>query len=128
MHIHFLFSFFIRCFLYLHFKCYPLSWFPLRKPPIPSPSPCSQTYPLPLPCPGIPLQWSIEPSQDQGPLLQLTTDKVILCYICSWSHGSLHVYSLFVSLVPRSCGGTSWFILLFLLWGCKPLQLLMAFL
>jgi hypothetical protein len=23
-------------FLYLHFKCYPLSWFPLQKPPIPS--------------------------------------------------------------------------------------------
>jgi len=30
------------------------------------------------------------------------SDKVILCYICSWSHGSLHVYSLLGSLVPRS--------------------------
>ena len=27
---------FIRYFLYLHFKYYPLSWFPLWKPPIPS--------------------------------------------------------------------------------------------
>jgi hypothetical protein len=29
-------------FIYLHFKCYPLSWFPLLKCPIPShpPSPC----------------------------------------------------------------------------------------
>jgi hypothetical protein len=26
--------FFIRYFLYLHFKCYPLSYFPLRKSPI----------------------------------------------------------------------------------------------
>ena len=24
-----IFAFFIRYFLYLHFKCYPLSWFPL---------------------------------------------------------------------------------------------------
>jgi hypothetical protein len=27
---------FIRYFLYLHFKCYPLSWFPLWKPPLSS--------------------------------------------------------------------------------------------
>jgi hypothetical protein len=30
----FSFFFFIRYFLYLHFKCYLLSWFPLWKPPI----------------------------------------------------------------------------------------------
>jgi hypothetical protein len=29
-----------------------------------------------------------------------------------------------IGLVPGSYGGTGWFILLFLLWGCKPLQLL----
>jgi hypothetical protein len=35
------FLFFIKYFIYLHFKCYPLSrWFPLWKPPISSPSPC----------------------------------------------------------------------------------------
>ena len=28
--------FFIRYFLHLHFVCYPLSWFTLQKPPIPS--------------------------------------------------------------------------------------------
>jgi hypothetical protein len=22
----------------------------------------------------------------------LMTDKAIICYICSWSHGTLHVY------------------------------------
>ena len=31
--------FFIRYFLYLHFKCYPLSWFPLWKPLVPFPLP-----------------------------------------------------------------------------------------
>jgi hypothetical protein len=33
------------------------------------------------------------PSQDQGPLLPLMSNKAILYCICSWSHGSLHVYS-----------------------------------
>jgi hypothetical protein len=36
----------------------------------------------------------------------LMTDLAILCYICSWSHGSLQVYSLVGSLVPGSSGGT----------------------
>jgi hypothetical protein len=31
--------FLIRYFLYLYFKCYPLSWFPLRKTPYPLPTP-----------------------------------------------------------------------------------------
>ena len=56
----------IRYFLYLHFKCYLLSWFPLQKAPIRSPSPCSPTHPLLLPCPGISLYWGIKPSQDQA--------------------------------------------------------------
>jgi hypothetical protein len=47
-----------------------------------------------------------EPSQDQGPLLPLMLDKAILCYICCWSHGSLHVYSLVGGLVLGSSGGT----------------------
>ena len=44
--------------------------------------PCSPTYPLLLPCLGIPLHWGIEPSQDQGPLLPLMSNKAIFCYIC----------------------------------------------
>jgi hypothetical protein len=44
----------------------------------------------------------------------------ILCYICGWSHGSLHVYSLVGGFVPGNSGGTGWFILLFFLWGCSP--------
>jgi hypothetical protein len=30
----------------------------------------------------------------------------ILCYICGWSHGSLHVYCLVGNLVPESSGGS----------------------
>jgi hypothetical protein len=56
------------------------------------------------------------------------SNKAILCYICNWSHGSLHGYSLVSGLVPGSSEGTGWFILLFFLWGCKLLQLLWSFL
>jgi len=81
--------------MYLHFKGYPLSQFS----PLPSPSSLllwrfsPTTHPLPPHCPSIPLHWSIDPSQDQRPSLPLMPDKAILCYICSWSHGLIHVYS-----------------------------------
>jgi hypothetical protein len=109
---------FIRYFLYLHFKCYPLSWFPLWKPPIPSPHPLpSPTHPLPPHCPSIPLHWGHGAFTGPGPLLPLMTGKAILCYICGWSHGSLHVYSLVGGLVSGSSGGSGWFISdLFLKW------------
>jgi hypothetical protein len=41
-----------------------------------------------------------------------------------WNHGSLRVFSLVGGLVPGSSGDTGWFILLLLLWCCRPLQLL----
>jgi hypothetical protein len=88
---------------------------------------CSPTHSLLLPDPGINLHWGTDPSPDQGPLLPLMT-KAILSYICSWSHGSLHVCSLVGGLVPGSSRGTGWFLLLFVLWNCKPLQLLGSFL
>jgi hypothetical protein len=47
----------------------------------------------------------IELSQDQKPLLPLMSNKAIFCYKCSWSHGSLHMYSLVGSLIPGSFGG-----------------------
>jgi hypothetical protein len=105
----FFISFFkIRYFLYLHFTCYPLSW---SVPTLYSlPSTCfyeavpPPTHPFLPPCPGIPLQWDIGPSQDQGPRLPLMPDKAILCYICRWSSGSLHVSSLVGGLVPRNSG------------------------
>jgi hypothetical protein len=52
-------------------------------------------------------------------------DKAILCYIYGWSPGSLHVYSLVGGLNPGSSG---WLMLLFFLWGSKPLRLLQSFL
>ena len=39
--------------------------------------------------------------------LPLMSDKAILCYICIWSLGSLHVYSLVGGLVPGSSGESS---------------------
>jgi hypothetical protein len=90
--------FLIGYFIYLHFKCYLPSRFPLHKPPIPSPFPCfyegapSSTCPLLPPHPYISLCWGIKLSQDQGLPLPLIADKAILCYTRSWSHGSLYVY------------------------------------
>jgi len=51
------------------------------------------------------LHWGNEPSQDQGLFLLLMLDNAILCYICGWSHVSLHVYLLVGGLVPGSSGG-----------------------
>jgi hypothetical protein len=59
---------------------------------------------------------------DQGPLLPLMSNKDIFCYNFSWSYGSLRVYSLVGGLASGNSGGTSWFILLFLLWVCKLLR------
>jgi len=79
-----------------------LSPFPVSPPEPLSPTPPSPyfyedapppIYPRPLHGPGIPLYWGIEPSEDQGPLLPLMPNNAVLCYICRWSHGSLHVYS-----------------------------------
>jgi hypothetical protein len=80
--------------------------------------------------PCILLHCGIHLSQDQGFFLSLMPDKAILCYIYSWNHVSLYVYSLFGSLAPwRSGGGGSgWLILLFFLWGCRPLKSLQFFL
>jgi hypothetical protein len=81
----------------------------------------SPTY-LPLPHhPSNPLHWNTKPSQDQRPFLPLMSDKAILWYICSWSHGFLHVYSLIGGLVPRNPGssGNTVLLKLFFLWGWK---------
>jgi hypothetical protein len=39
------FKIFIRYFLHLHFKCYPLSWFPSEKPLLLSPPLCPAYQP-----------------------------------------------------------------------------------
>jgi hypothetical protein len=51
------------------------------------------------------LLWGIKPPQDQPPPLPLMPDKTVLCYLCSRSHGSGHVYSLLGGLVPGSSEG-----------------------
>ena len=50
-----LYFFLIRYFLYLHFKCYPLSKLCLQKSPIHSPLLLLPNSPTPIPSPGIPL-------------------------------------------------------------------------
>jgi hypothetical protein len=105
-----IFWFFIfRYFLYLHFKCYLHSWFPLWKLPIPY-SLLLLTNLLTL----TSLSWhsptlGIKPSQGQGLPFPLMSEKAILCFICSWSHGSLHLYSLVGGLVP-GCSGGYWLV------------------
>jgi len=76
---------------------------------------------------GISLHWGIELSQNQGPFLPLMPDKTILCYICSWSHGSPHEYSLVGGLVSGSSGVSGWLIMLFFLWVANPFSFFSPF-
>jgi len=78
--------------------------------------PYPSTHPFPPPCPDIPLHWWVETWQGQGLLLPLVPNKAILYYICSWSHGFVHVYSLDGGLVPESTG----WLILFFLWVVNP--------
>ena len=75
---------------------------------------------------SIPLCWGIQPPLEQGPPLPLLSGKVILCYICIWSHGSLPVYSVVGGLYSgrTGCSGQP---MLFYQWGCDPALLLHSF-
>jgi hypothetical protein len=110
--------------LYIPFKFYPLPhpYVSMRVLPHPLPHPLS--HPLLPQCPSITLHWGIKPSQDKGATLPLMPDMAILCFIFSWSHRSLHVYSLLGGLFLGTFGASGWLILLFFLWGCKPVLLL----
>ena len=84
--------------------------YPIHPPPV-SEGASPPTQPLPLHSLSILLCWGIKPPQDQGPPLPLIPAKAILCYMCNWSHESLHVYCLVGGLVPGSSGGgVFWFI------------------
>ena len=88
------------------------------------PPPAPPNHPLPPTHPQFLYTGaSINPSQDQGPLLPVMHDKAILCYMCSWSH----VYSFVDGLVPGSSRGSGWLILMFFLWGCKYLHFFSPF-
>ena len=98
----------------------PQALYLLLPPPATEGSP-QPAYPLLPQCPSIPLCWIIKLPQDQGAPFPVMPAKPILCYISSWSHGFLYVYSLVGGLVPVSFGGSGWLILEFFLWYCKPL-------
>jgi hypothetical protein len=130
-HLLLFFPIFIRYFLYLHFKCYPLSWFPLWK------------FPIPFPLPLLLWGWSLHQStQSRFPILafpytgasSLHKTKSLSSHWCptrpsstTYSDGDMGS-SLVGGLVPGSSGESGWLILLFLLWSYKPLQLLQSFL
>lgn len=68
-----------------HLTLPPVSMIVFLHPPIES---------LPIPCHNIPLYWSIETSLPQVLFFpRCPPYKAILCYICSQSHGLIHVYS-----------------------------------
>ena len=117
--IHFL----LDNFIYFPFKYYPLSWFPLWNhhsiPPLPD---FRRVLPHPPNYSCLPVL-----AKEQGPLLALISYKTILCYLCSWSLGSLHVCSLvggwfnsWEQWVYVCVGVSGWLILLFFLWVVKP--------
>ena len=69
---------------------------PLSHPPLA----CSLTHLLLLPCPGIPLHWGIDPSQDQEPLLSLMSQGAMGPSMCtlyfstgSVTEGCCHLFS-----------------------------------
>jgi hypothetical protein len=70
--------------------------------------------------PSIHLPWIIQPPHDQGALLPVLPTKSVLCSTSSYSHG----YSLVGGLLLGALGSSDWLILLFFLWGCKPLHFL----
>ena len=93
--------------------------------PIPPPPASMRVCPHPLPssCPDIPLHWGIEHPQTQEPLLPLMSNKAILCHICSWSHGSFHVYSLVGGPVPEISWGSGLLTLFLPPWGTEEVRL-----
>jgi hypothetical protein len=104
------FFFFYWIFSLFMFQILSPSQFPLWNPLSHSSSPCFHegasppTHPILPQRPSIPLSWENKPPQCQGAPLLVIPDKAILCYICNWSYGSLHVYSLIGGFVPGSSG------------------------
>jgi hypothetical protein len=121
MSFQFAFFHFYWLFYLFTFQVISLSRFTSTSPLSPSPylyegaSPPS--YPLLPQRFSISLPWVIEPPLDQGAPLPMMFDKAVLCYICSWSHGSLPpMYTLWLLVLSLEIGEA--------LLGCKPLQLL----
>ena len=117
--------------MYLLSNVIPFSGFPSVSPLSHRPIPClyedapPHTHSLPPHHPGSPLPWGI--FRAKGFFLLLMLDNAILCYICSWIHKFLHVYSLVGGLVPERSGESGWLILLIFLWEYKLLLLFWSF-
>lgn len=83
------------CIFCLILKCYFFFWFARHKPPISPPSPSIRIFPHPnhtqFPSLDIPLHWRVQPWEVQGLLIPLVLNKTILCYVGSWSCGSVNV-------------------------------------
>jgi hypothetical protein len=85
----------IGYFVYLHFKCYlPQSQFTLQNCPSQPPTPASTRVIFHPPTHPPPYGETSSLHKIQGFPHPLMPVKAILFYICSWSHGSLHLYSL----------------------------------
>jgi hypothetical protein len=104
---------FIGYFLYLDFICYSLSRFsPSPPPPKKKPShpllllrgvPLHSYTHCCLPALAFPYTGASNLPRTKGLSSHWCPNKAILCYICGWTHGSLHVYFLVGGLVPGSC-------------------------
>jgi hypothetical protein len=114
---------FFFCTIILYWLFYLLTFhmlnpFPVSPPQTPIPSqllyegaaPPTHSHVSTLPFPYLGLPASTGPRVP----LPLMPDKTILYYICSWSHGSLHVYSLVSGLVSGSFRESGWLIVFFL--------------
>ena len=95
--------FLIRYFLYLQFKCYPLSWFPLQNPSIPTPSPYSPTHQSCFLVLAFPYTGTSSLHRTKGLHSHWWPTRPSSA-TCDWSQGSLHVYSLVGGLVPENSG------------------------
>jgi hypothetical protein len=119
--------------LFYLFTFQTLSPFPVSplQTPIPLPSLLRLWGSSPLPTTPTSAHWHSPTQghwapQDQGPPLPLMPDKSILLHtqLEPWVPPCV-LFSC--GLVPGSAGGYSWLILLFFLWGCKPLPFLQSF-
>jgi hypothetical protein len=94
---------------------------------IPRPPASMRVFPHPpayycLPALAFPYTEALSLHRTKG-LFSLMPYKAILCYIFDWSHRSLQLYSFVGGLAPGNSGrGVGWLILMFFLWGCKPLS------
>jgi hypothetical protein len=79
---------------------------------------------FPPPHPGIPVNWGIEPSWTKGLSSHWCQTRLSSATYVAGVMGPSMCTLWVGGSVPGSSGVSGWLILLFLVWGCKPLQLL----